>query len=88
MNRPMLSRKGAPSAPQGPHEAVPGLPQVRGVPALNEAAGAPLHGINGVGRREVPRPAVAALRMTSGWSNFGIEPSPIRKTIVSTKAQG
>jgi hypothetical protein len=29
--------------------------------------GTPVHGINGVGRRKVPRPAVAALRMTSCW---------------------
>lgn len=32
---------------------------------LYEARGTPVHGINGVGGRRVPRPAIAALRMTS-----------------------
>ena len=30
----------------------------------------PIHGIGSIGRRKVPRPAVAALRMTSGRNNF------------------
>jgi hypothetical protein len=29
--------------------------------------GAPIDSINSVGLRKIPRPAVAALRMTSGW---------------------
>ena len=35
-------------------------------PGTAGSAGVPIHATNGIGRRKVPRPAIAALRMTSG----------------------
>jgi hypothetical protein len=61
----MSSRRSAPRAPEGPYETRTSVGSMR-ERLLCLSAGAPIRDINSVGRRKVPRPAVAALRMTSG----------------------